>query len=164
MQSALEPFTQYLNLSHARLEALLSKSLSEFINSSAFKQQLEDLDINLLKQSLPTAKSVLAKRLPAFYDWLHKELGVKRVPESPDHTTTWVVGFLNNQESLTHLVELHKPVPRPALERSIPRLVAAFDGVEDERVRREWQKAIAALCLVLVVAAHHEERCLQAVM
>lgn len=164
MQSTLEPFIQYLNLSHAHLEALLSKSLSEFINSSAFKQQLEDLDINLLKQSLPTAKSVLAKRLPAFYDWLHKELGVKRVPESPDHTTTWVVGFLNNQESLTHLVELHKPVPRPALERSIPRLVAAFDGVEDERVRREWQKAIAALCLVLVVAAHNEERCLQAVM
>ena len=164
MQLALEPLIQALNLSNTYLQALLSKSVADFLNSSAFKQQLEGLDINLLKQSLPTAKSVLAKRLPSFYDWLHTELGVKRVPESPDHTTTWVVGFLNNQESLTRLIELHKPVPRPALERSIPRLVAAFDGVEDEQVRREWQKAIAALCLVLVVAARDEERSLQGVM
>jgi hypothetical protein len=164
MQSDLEPLAQYLNLSTASLEVLISKSLNEFLTSFALKQQIEDLDINLLQQSLPTAKSVLAKRLPAFYEWLHKELGVKRVPESPDHTTTWVVGFLNNQESLTHLVELHKPVPRPALERSIPRLVAAFDGVEDDSVRKEWQKAIAALCLVLLVAARDEERFLQAVM
>jgi hypothetical protein len=95
---------------------------------------------------------------------LKNELGVKRVPDSPDHTTKWVIGFLNHQESLTRLVELHRPVPRIALERSIPRLVAAFDGVKEEKVRKEWQKAIAALCLVLVVAARAEERSLQAVM
>jgi hypothetical protein len=102
----------------------------------------------------------LAERLPPFYDWLKNELGVNRVPDSPDHTTKWVIGFLNNQESLTRLVELHRPVPRPALERSISHLVAAFDGVEDDQARQEWQKAIAALCLVLVVAARNEERSL----
>jgi hypothetical protein len=71
-----------------------------------------------------------------------------------------VIGFLNNQKSLSRLVELHKPVPRPTLERAIPRLIAAFDGVEDKRVRQEWQKAIAALCLVLVVPTCEEKKSL----
>ncbi len=127
------------------------------------KELLGSLDTQLLRQSLPTAKHVLAERLPPFYDWLQNELGVERVPDSPDHTTKWVIGFLNNQESLIRLVELHRPVPRLALDRSIPRLVAAFDGVKDERARKEWQKAIAALCLVLVVAAREAESVVQAV-
>jgi hypothetical protein len=157
-------FPQHLGLSTAELETLLSLSLQEFLNLSAVKELLESLDTQLLQKTLPTAGRVLAERLPPFYDWLKNELGVKRVPDSPDHTTKWVIGFLNHQESLTRLVELHRPVPRPALERSIPRLVAAFDGVEEEKVRKEWQKAIAALCLVLVVAARAEERSLQSVM
>jgi hypothetical protein len=36
-------------------------------------------------------------------------------------------------------------------------LIGTFDGVEDDKVRKEWQKAIAALCLVLVVAARNEK-------
>jgi hypothetical protein len=76
---------------------------------------------------------------------------VARVPDSPDHTTKWVVGFLDDRESLTRLVELHRPVPRMAVERAIPRLVAAFDGVEDAKSRQTWQTAVAALCLPLVV-------------
>ena len=150
-------FSQHLGLSTAELETLLSLSWQEFLNLPAVKELLESLDTQLLQETLPTAGGVLAERLPPFYDWLKNELGVKRVPDSPDHTTTWVIGFLNHQESLTRLVELHRPVPRPALERSIPRLVAAFDGVEEEKVRKEWQKAIAALCLVLVVAARNQE-------
>ena len=157
-------FPQHLGLLTADLETLLSLSLQEFLNLSAVKELLESLDTQLLQKTLPTAGRVLAERLPPFYDWLKNELGVKRVPDSPDHTTKWVIGFLNHQESLTRLVELHRPVPRIALERSIPRLVAAFDGVKEEKVRKEWQKAIAALCLVLVVAARAEERSLQAVM
>jgi hypothetical protein len=38
-----------------------------------------------------------------------------------------------------------------AVERAIPRLVAAFDGVEDAKSRQTWQTAVAALCLPLVV-------------
>jgi hypothetical protein len=160
----LNIFSQHLGRSTAELETLLSLSLQEFLNFPPVKELLESLDTQLLQETLPTAGGVLAERLPPFYDWLKNELGVKRVPDSPDHTTKWVIGFLNHQESLTRLVELHRPVPRPALERSVPRLVAAFDGVEEEKVRKEWQKAIAALCLVLVVAAHAKDRSLQAVM
>lgn len=163
MQSLLETFTQHLDLSETQLDALLSKPLTECLNSPEFKQELNGLDIKLLKQTLPTAGSVLAERLPPFYDWLKNELGVERVPDSPDHTTKWVIGFLNNQERLTRLVELHRPVPRPALEQSISRLVAAFDGVEDDQARQEWQKTIAALCLVLVVAAREDEQYMQPV-
>jgi hypothetical protein len=159
----LKTFSRHLELSPAELEKLLSLSLQDFLNLPDTKELLGSLDTQLLRQSLPTAKHVLAERLPPFYDWLQNELGVERVPDSPDHTTKWVIGFLNNQESLIRLVELHRPVPRPALERSIPRLVAAFDGVEDERARKEWQKAIAALCLVLVVAAREAESVVQAV-
>ena len=83
---------------------------------------------------------------------------VKRVPDSPDHTTKWVIGFVNNQESLSSLVELHKPVPCAALEASVPRLVSLFNGVEDAHVRQEWQKAIAALCLPIVVDARERDR------
>ena len=68
-----------------------------------------------------------------------------------------VVGFLNNRESLTSLVDLHRPVPRHALEAAVPRLVGLFDGVENAQVRQEWQKAIATLCLVLVVDAREQD-------
>jgi len=157
MQSTLS-ITQHLDLPQTQLETLLSKPLTECLKSPELKQQLDGLDTNLLKETLPTAAAVLAKELPLFYNWLKNELGVKRVPDSPDHTTKWVIGFVNNQESLTRLVELYKPVPCPALEASVPRLVELFDGVEDAHVRQEWQKAIAALCLPLVVAARERDR------
>lgn len=153
-----EVFTQYLNLSAAELEEVLSLSLTDLLNSVQIKDALNSLDVQTLRETLPTAASVLAERLPPFYNWLKNELGVQRVPDSPAHTTKWVIGFVNNQESLTRLVELHRPVPRPALERSVAPLVAAFDGVEDEQIRQKWQKAVATLCLPLVVAAREEER------
>lgn len=156
-------FTEYLGLSNAEVEKLLFLSLTEFLNLPQIKELLGSLDVKLLKNSFPTAASSLAKRLPPFYNWLKNELGVQRVPDSPDHTTKWVIGFLNNQESLDRLVELHQAIPRPSLERSIPRLVATFDGVENDRIRQEWKKAIAALCLVLVVAARKETELLQPV-
>lgn len=159
MQSTLKTFVSHLDLSQPQVEALLSRSLSECLNSQELKQQLDRLDTNLLKETLPTAGSVLAERLPPFYHWLQHELGVKRVPDSPEHTTTWVIGFVNHQESLTRLVDLHRPVPRPAIERSIPYLVGIFEGVEDTKVKQEWQKAVSALCLVLVVAAREADRC-----
>ncbi|MBD1932087.1 MULTISPECIES: hypothetical protein [Cyanophyceae] len=152
----LNTFTEHLNLSQAELEKLLSLRFSELLNTPDFKEKLDSLNIGLLQQTLPTAAAVLADELPPFYNWLKNELGLKRVPDSPDHTTKWVVNFLKQEESLTRLVELHRPVPRPALEASIPRLVGLFDGVEDTQVRQEWQQAIAALCLVLVVAAREE--------
>jgi hypothetical protein len=152
-----ETFTQHLKITSTELDTLLSLKLSELLNLAQFQAVLNSLDVQLLRETLPTAGSVLAQKLPAFYDWLKNELGVKRVPETPDHATTWVVNFLNNKESLTHLVELHRPIPRVALEHSVPRLVATFDGVEDEKVRQEWQKAIAGLCLPLVVDARERE-------
>jgi hypothetical protein len=152
----LNTFTEHLNLSQTELEKMLSLRLQELLKTPDFKEKLDSLNIGLLQQTLPTAAAVLADELPPFYNWLKNELGLKRVPDSPDHTTKWVVNFLKQEESLTRLVELHRPVPRPALEASIPRLVGLFDGVEDAQVRQEWQQAIAALCLVLVVAAREE--------
>ncbi|MBD1922548.1 hypothetical protein NDI37_01545 [Funiculus sociatus GB2-A5] len=152
----LNTFTEHLNLSQTDLEKMLSLRLQELLKTPDFKEKLDSLNIGLLQKTLPTAAAVLANELPPFYNWLKNELGLKRVPDSPDHTTKWVVNFLKQEESLTRLVELHRPVPRPALEASIPRLVGLFDGVEDAQVRQEWQQAIAALCLVLVVAAREE--------
>jgi hypothetical protein len=88
---------------------------------------------------------------------LETELKIKNVPDSPDHTTKWVVGFLQNQESITRLVELHKSIPSAALERSIPRLVGIFKDVTPIELKLEWEKAIAALCLVLAVAARENQ-------
>ena len=153
----LNTFAQNLNLTPADVEALLACSLSELLANPAVQQKLASLDIELLQKTLPTAGQVLAENLPPFYTWLKTELDVKRVPDSPDHATRWVVNFLHNQESLTHLVELHRPVPRPAMERSIPRLVSLFNGVEDITVRQEWQTAVAALCLVLAVGARESD-------
>ncbi|NDJ20097.1 hypothetical protein GS682_00225 [Nostoc sp. B(2019)] len=158
MESIILTFAQHLDLPQTQLKALLSKPLTECLNSPELNQQLDSLDINLLKETLPIAGAILAKELPPFYNWLKNELGVKRVPDSPDHTTKWVIGFVNNQESLSSLVELHKPVPRPALEASVPRLLSLFNDVKDAHIRQEWQKAIAALCLPLVVAAREDER------
>lgn len=153
----LETFSQSLNLSPDASEALLSLPLSSLLDSPELDRLLGSLDTDLLKESLPTAGAILAKKLPPFYDWLQTELQIKNVPDSPDHTTKWVVGFLKNQESLTRLVELHKSIPRAALERSIPRLVGVFEDVTPIALKQEWQKAIAALCLVLAVAARENQ-------
>lgn len=153
----LQTFSRTLSLSPEASEALLSIPLTTLLDSPELSQLLGSLDTNLLKESLPTAGAVLAQHLPPFYDWLQSELGIKKVPDSPDHTTKWVVGFLRNQESLTRLVELHKSIPRPALERSIPRLVGIFKDVTPIELKQEWEKAIAALCLVLAVAAHENQ-------
>ncbi|OBQ32698.1 MAG: hypothetical protein AN487_21895 [Anabaena sp. CRKS33] len=158
MESLISTFTQNLDFSESEITAILSTPLNEVLNSPTLKQELDSLDISLLKKTLPTAGAVLAEHLPLFYDWLKNELGVQRVPDSPDHTTKWVVGFLNNQESINHLVELHRPVPHAALEQAVPRLLGLFDGVEDEKVRQEWEKAVAVLCLILVVDAREQEK------
>lgn len=158
MESLIAIFEKHLGFSQSQVEAILNKPLVEALKSTELNQELTSLDSNLLKKTLPTAGAVLAKELPPFYKWLKNELGVKRVPASPEHTTTWVIGFVHNRESLTNLVDLHRPVPSGALEASVPRLVHLFDGVEDAQVRQEWQKAIAALCLVLVVAAREQDK------
>jgi hypothetical protein len=149
----LNTFSQHLHLSETQVESLLSLSLTDFLANPEVNALLQSLDVPLLKATLPTAGLILAQQLPPFYEWLKTELGVARVPDSPDHTTKWVIGFLDNRESLTRLVELHRPVPRLAVEKSIPRLVGAFAGVEDARTRQVWQTAVAALCMPLVVAA-----------
>jgi hypothetical protein len=158
MQSLLTTFAQHLDFSQNEIESILSKPLNEVIDSPTLKQELDSLDVNLLKETLPTAGEILAQELPPFYNWLKNELKVKRVPDSPEHTTKWVINFLNHQESLMHLVNLHRPVPRVALEAAVSRLVGLFDGVEEAKVRHEWQKAIATLCLILVVDAREQDR------
>lgn len=153
----LNTLSQHLNLSAFELEQLFSIPFDELLELSIFKQILVNLDVSILKQSLPQAKEILEQHLPPFYHWLQTELALARVPDSPDHTTKWVVNFLNNTEKLTHLVELHRSIPLHVLELSIPRLVGVFDEMPAEKMRQEWQKAIAALCLVLVVAARQSQ-------
>jgi hypothetical protein len=153
-----DTFTYHLGLSPQFCDSLMARPLSEVLALPAVQALLTSLNVALLRQTLPTAGSILAQHLPLFYDWLHQELNVDRVPDSPEHATKWVVNFLGNQESLDHLVELHAPVPRPALELAIPRLVNSFDSVEDDPTRQEWQKAVSLLCLVLAIAAHEKER------
>jgi hypothetical protein len=156
----LETFSQHLSLSASELEKFLSTPLDKFLGLPAVNELLASLDVSLLKQSLPQAKEILVQHLPPFYDWLQQELALPRVPDSPDHTTKWVVNFLNNQEKLTHLIELHQSIPLPALERSVPRLVGLFDRILETSIRQEWQKALAAMCLVLVVAARSRQSAL----
>ena len=152
----LNTLSQHLSLSAFELEQLFSISFDEFLELPSFKQILVNLDVSILKQSLPQAKEILVQHLPPFYNWLQKEFALLRVPNSPDHTTKWVVNFLNHTEKLTHLVELHRSIPLNVLELSIPRLVGVFDAMPEENMRQEWQKALAALCLVLVVTARQE--------
>jgi hypothetical protein len=157
-QATVETFTKYLNLPYPIVESMLRSGVENLTQDPEFQRQLNNLDTALLKETLPTAKEVMVDKLPAFYDWLQNELGIQRVPDSPNHTTTWVTQFLKNQESIQHLVELHRPVPPPSLEQAIPRLVGLFDAVDDDRVRWEWQRAIAILCAVLSADAREQDQ------
>lgn len=157
-QTTVDTFTQHLNLSATQVEQLLGMSATQVPQQEAFQTELGSLDLAQLRETLPTAKSVLENQLPAFYAWLQNELQIKRVPDSPNHTTTWVANFLNNQESIQHLVELHRPVPPVSLEQAIPRLVSLFNEVEDDQIRQQWQSAVALLCLVLAADAREQLR------
>lgn len=149
----LNTFSKHLDLSADDVSSLLANSLPNLLKSQQLQDILGNLNTVLLKESLPTAGTILAAHLPPFYDWLKNDLGLERVPDSPSHTTIWVTGFLGNQETIGRLVEMHQPIPRASLELAIPRLVSLFDEVEPLNVRQEWQQAIASLCLVLAVAA-----------
>lgn len=157
----LTVYNQHLQLSSTEIETFYSLSLADFLKLPVIEQRLSSLNTVLLRQTLPTASTVLAEHLPPFYDWLQNELGIERVPDSPDHTTKWVIGFVNSHESLMRLVELHRPVPPQALEQAVPRLVAAFNHIENSNIRQEWQKTVTLLCLVLVVAARSREKALR---
>jgi hypothetical protein len=147
-----DTFQTHLHLSPAETQDFLSMGLTKALASPSLQTTLKELNVPLLQQTLPTAGVLLAEHLPPFYTWLKEELGVNRVPDGPDHTTRWVVNFLQREESIAHLVELHRPVPSPALEAAIPRLVGLFETVPDAATRQAWQEAVAALCLVLAVA------------
>jgi len=157
-QATVDTFTEHLNLSESTVETLLTLNASELPKQDEFQTELGNLDLSLLRETLSTAKSVLENQLPAFYVWLKQELQIKRVPDNPNHTTTWVANFLNNQESIQHLVELHRPVPPVALEQAIPRLVSLFNKVEETQIRQQWQSAVALLCLVLAADAREQLR------
>jgi len=157
-QATVDTFTEHLNLSESTVETLLTLNASELPKQDEFQMELGNLDLSLLRETLSTAKSVLENQLPAFYVWLKQELQIKRVPDNPNHTTTWVANFLNNQESIQHLVELHRPVPPVALEQAIPRLVSLFNKVEETQIRQQWQSAVALLCLVLAADAREQLR------
>jgi hypothetical protein len=157
-QSTIDTFTQHLNLSESTVETLLTLNATELPKQDEFQTELGTLNLDLLRETLPTAKSVLENQLPAFYTWLKQELKIKRVPDTPNHTTTWVANFLKNEESIEHLVELHRPVPPVALEQAIPRLVSLFNKVEDQQIRQQWQSAVALLCLVLAADAREQLR------
>lgn len=154
----LHTFAQHLALPNLEVEKLLSLNLDGLLNESTVQTSLQSLNVNLLQQTLPTAATVLSEKLPPFYSWLKQELGVKRVPDGPDHTTRWVVNFLNNQESLTRLVDLHRSIPSSSLKSATPRLISLFASVADPEVRQEWQRAIALLCLVIIVGVREGER------
>lgn len=162
-QATVNTFTEHLNLDAQKVEELLTLSATELPQKEAFQTELGNLDLGLLRETLPTAKSALENKLPAFYTWLKNELHIKRVPDNPNHATTWVAGFLNNQESIQHLVELHRPVPPVALEQAVPRFVSLFNQVEDSKIRQQWQRALALLCLVLVADAREQLRTSNAV-
>jgi hypothetical protein len=157
-QATIDTFTQHLNLSESTVETLLTLNATELPKQDEFQTELGTLNLDLLRETLPTAKSVLENQLPAFYTWLKQELKIKRVPDTPNHTTTWVANFLKNEESIEHLVELHRPVPPVALEQAIPRLVSLFNKVEDQQIRQQWQSAVALLCLVLAADAREQLR------
>ena len=76
----LKTFSHHLNLATDTAEAFLSQSSASLMDSLELKQILNTLDINLLKDSLPTAGELLSRHLPPFYDWLQTELNVQRVP------------------------------------------------------------------------------------
>ena len=156
--ATVDTFTQHLNLSESTVENLLTLNARALPKQDEFQTELGTLNLDLLRETLPTAKSVLENQLPAFYTWLKQELKIKRVPDNPNHTTTWVANFLKNEESIEHLVELHRPVPPVALEQAIPRLVSLFNQVEDQQIRQQWQSAVALLCLVLAADAREQLR------
>lgn len=157
MPKMLNTFTYHLQLPETELQRLLSLSLNEFINSPQAIDLLNTLDIQLLQKNLEAAKMAMGDMLPCFYRWLVDELKVNLGEDTCHYTANWGKNFLKNQKSLNRLLELHDSVPRPALEKSIPLVVGLFDEVEDGKVKQEWQKAVAAFCLAVVVDARDRE-------
>ena len=62
----LQTFSRTLNVSPDASEALLSLPLTSLLDSPEFNQVLGSLDSGLLKETLPTAGTVLAQNLPPF--------------------------------------------------------------------------------------------------
>lgn len=148
-----EILARHLDLSPAEVEQLLSKQLDDLLSSPAIEERLAKVDASLLKQSLPTVSASLSEKFPSFYNWLKNEFEVARDPESPEGVTPWLINCFSSKENLARLIESHslQAQSRVDMEQMVPELIGMFDKVEDAHLRQEWQKAIALVCVVLLV-------------
>lgn len=147
----IEVFSQYLKLSSDSIQELLDYPTFFSVDLPEIRAVLSSLDFEVLRATLAEVEPIFIQHLPPFYQWLQSEQGVENVPDNPKHLKEWVISFLKNQERISRLIDLHRPVPLEVLERSVPRLVNLFDKLPTEVSRQEWKKATAFLCFAIVV-------------
>jgi hypothetical protein len=147
---------QYLELPPDDVLALIETEPAVFMQSPVAHRFSDPTTLSILRASLPDAQQLMANALPAFYAWLQRELGVTRVPDTPDHAIEWVIDFLTGRMQIDEFAHYHSLLSSHIIKQAAPQFIAIFDDLDFGR--KQWQQATDLLSIALLAAAQGRER------
>lgn len=147
-----EDFSQvlslYIGLSPNDLRSIMELPAEHVFEHPTYRTLVEGLDIELLKQTLPQARSAYAIGLPAFMRHLERETGLTNISMSTYTLTDWLIRFLEAPETLPVVLSMHQRLTSPIIRNGLPSLLESLDSMAVGRT--EWQQALAVMSLPLV--------------
>ena len=133
----------YTGYSVQEIERLLSLGVDHIFNDGNYVDMVNDLDRELLYNTLPAARDAYDKGLPGFKANLSDRYDFTDSPMSAFTLANWLVSFLEQPDQLPTLLDQHAKVPLDILTDGLPDLLAILDNVGNSRA--EWQKALAVI-------------------
>ncbi len=145
-----ELFALNIGISVDDVQALLSMSKTQVLQSDLYKRLIHSLDYTALSSSLREVRALYETHLPEIADYLKENHNYVGKGMTALTLGNWLLGFLNMPDYLGHLVEIHKHVPPFVLTIGLPRILDILDRADTAST--EWKKAMALLCLPIFAA------------
>ncbi|MBI5928628.1 MAG: hypothetical protein HY862_04925 [Chloroflexi bacterium] len=139
-----------IGVSQSDIQALTRLSRAELYENPTYQNLVNDLDFDLLHETLPIARKVYESTLPAVIEAISDTYRYKGRGMTAFTLGNWLVGFLSQPDQLYQLVEYHNRVPLQVIEEGLPMILKSLG--EMEAGGTEWTKAMAVLSLPFFAA------------
>lgn len=144
-----EVLAQYIGIPQSDIKNLLSLSLEDLYDSPAYNKLVQQLDFDLLHETLPDARKVYESVVPTVIDSISSEFKYTGRGMTAFTLGNWLVGFLARPDQLFKLADIHSHIPVPAIEAGLPLILAGLSDMDSGG--KQWSKAMAVLSLPFFV-------------
>jgi len=141
--------SRYTGMSTADIDAILALPVEDIFHDNAYMSLLRSLDRDLLEETLPEARAVYEKHLPAFKDELTNDYDINTDPMSPYTLGNWLVGVTRYPETASGILKMHENVPGHIVAGSLATLLDMLDDMPAP-ADEEWKRAICALAIPMM--------------